>query len=250
LGFSERKSLQPRIKESFAMKLAIMQPYLFPYIGYFQLIHTVDKFVLLDDVNYIKKGWINRNRILVNGGDFLFTIPLSDASQNKWINQIWIQDDPKWREKFLKVIQSAYSKAPYFPLVFPLIEKIIGFNKLNLSAYIHNSLKILCDYLQISTPVISSSGIYENRELKGSDRILDICLKEKATEYINPSGGLDLYNREVFKKEGVHLQFLRSLPVNYPQFKNEFVPYLSVIDVLMFNDSSKSRTFLTSFELL
>lgn len=232
------------------MKLAIMQPYLFPYIGYFQLIQSVDKFVLLDDVNYIKKGWVNRNRILVNGSDYLFTIPLSEASQNKWINQISVQPDDKWKEKFLKLIQMAYSKAPFYPAVYPLIEQIILYGDLNLSSYIHHSLETICQYLEISTPIVPSSEIYGNRDLKGADRILDICLKEKAEEYINPSGGIELYDKAIFANQGIRLSFLRSGQVNYSQFRNEFVPYLSVIDLLMFNSPDQIQTFLPLFDLL
>jgi hypothetical protein len=232
------------------MKLAIMQPYLFPYIGYLQLIAEADRFVLLDDVNYINKGWINRNRILVNGKDHLFTIPLQEASQNKWINQISVQDDPKWKDKFLKLIQMAYAKAPMYKNVLPLVERIIQHPELNLSDYIRNSLEVLCAYLQIKTTLVPSSSIYENRELKGADRILDICLKEKAADYFNPSGGMELYDKETFRKAGVNLHFFRSGKVEYKQFKNEFVPYLSILDVLMFNEVEEVRSFLPAFEIL
>lgn len=232
------------------MKLAIMQPYLFPYIGYLQLMAEADRFVLLDDVNYINKGWINRNRILVNGKDHLFTVPLQEASQNKWINQISVQADPKWKDKFLKLIQMAYSKAPMYRQVFPLVEQIVHHPDLNLSTYIRHSLEVLCAYLRIETQLVASSSVYENRDLKGADRILDICLKEKASDYFNPSGGMELYDKETFRQAGVNLHFLRSGKVEYNQFKNEFVPYLSILDVLMFNEVEQVRSFLPAFEIL
>ncbi|MDR6194877.1 WbqC family protein [Siphonobacter sp. SORGH_AS_0500] len=101
------------------MTLAIMQPYLFPYIGYFQLLNAVDKFVIYDDVAFINRGWINRNSILNNGKAQLFTVPLKEASQNKLIHEISIDTDQKWRDKLLKTIQQNYKKAPHFAAVFP-----------------------------------------------------------------------------------------------------------------------------------
>lgn len=105
------------------MKIAVMQPYLFPYIGYFQLLNAVDMFVVFDDVNFIKKGWINRNNILVNRQKYLFTVPLKDASQNKLIKEVQIADDG-WQEKFLKTVAQSYKKAEFFDEAFALIEKL------------------------------------------------------------------------------------------------------------------------------
>lgn len=123
------------------MKLAIMQPYFLPYIGYFQLINAVDTFVLLDDVNYINKGWINRNQLLLNGKAHLFTLPLQKASQNKLINQLELSNETKWKDKLLKTIETAYKKAPQFHLVFPLISQILQYPESNLSLFIHHSIQ-------------------------------------------------------------------------------------------------------------
>jgi WbqC-like protein family len=232
------------------MKLAIMQPYIFPYIGYFQLIKAVDKFVLYDDVNFINRGWINRNRILVNGKDSMFTIPLKDASQNKLINEIDVNWDDNWKSKFLKTIEQSYKKASFYAEVLPIIEKSIEIDGRQFSPIIEQNLRLICEYLAIKTEIISSSSIYQNTDKKAQERILDICLQEKANHYINPIGGLELYNKDVFAKENMTMNFIKSLPVEYKQFKNEFVPWLSMIDVLMFNSKEEINRFLDNYELV
>lgn len=232
------------------MKLAIMQPYFMPYIGYFQLMNLVDKFVLYDDVAFINRGWVNRNRMLLNGKDYLFTIPLKDASQNKRICDIALADDPKWRAKLQKTIEQAYRKAPFYETVLPLTAKIINFEAANVAAFIRHSLEVLTPYMGIETELIPSSTIYENGHLKAQDRILDICRHEKATHYINPIGGMELYQKEDFADAGIRLNFIRSLPITYPQFNHEFVAWLSVLDILMFNEPASIRTMLDKYELV
>ncbi|PWK26581.1 WbqC-like protein [Arcicella aurantiaca] len=232
------------------MKLAIMQPYIFPYIGYFQLINAVDKFVIYDDVNFINRGWINRNRILVNGKDSLFTIPLKDASQNKLIDEIDVNWDAAWKNKFLKTIEQSYKKAPFYKEGLEIIEKTFNVEELNTSNVIFNNLKVICEYLDIKTELVPSSTIYQNTDLKAQERILDICLQEKANHYINPIGGLELYDKAYFESKNLKLNFIKAKPVVYSQFKNEFVPWLSMIDVLMFNSKEKIQEFLKEYELV
>lgn len=232
------------------MRIAIMQPYFLPYIGYLQLMNAVDKFVLYDDVNYINKGWINRNRLLVNGKEYLFTVPLKEASQNKLINEIELGNDPQWRGKLLKTIEQAYKKAPYYPTVLGIIEKILNLEAQTISQLIAGSLEILKQYLAIPTELVLSSTIYQNGHLKAQARILDICLQEKASQYINPIGGVELYDKAIFAKNGIQLNFIKSKPVEYQQFKNDFVPWLSVIDLMMFNDVPTIQGFLGEFELV
>ena len=232
------------------MKLAIMQPYIFPYIGYFQLIKAVDKFVLYDDVNFINRGWINRNRILVNGQDSMFTIPLKDASQNKLINEIDVNWDNNWKGKFLKTIEQAYKKAPFYENILPIIEKTIDVEEVQFSKIIENNVRLICEYLDIKTEIVSSSTIYQNTNKKAQERILDICLQEKANHYINPIGGSELYDKEDFAKENMQMNFIKSLPVEYKQFKNDFVPWLSIIDVLVFNSKEEINKFLDNYELV
>ena len=227
-----------------------MQPYIFPYVGYFQLINAVDKFVIYDDVNFINKGWINRNRILNNGKDSLFSIPLKEASQNKLINEIEVNWDGVWKSKFLKTLEQCYKKAPYYQEVLTVIEQTLNVDNEPISKVIENNLRLICHYLDIKTEIISSSAIYQNSHLKAQERILDICLQEETTQYINPIGGLELYDKDFFESKNITLNFIKSKSIEYPQFKNDFVPWLSIIDVLMFNSKDKIKEFLDNYELV
>lgn len=234
---------------SASTKVAIMQPYFFPYIGYWQLINTVDTFVIYDDVNFIKRGWVNRNNILVNNTAKLVSVPLIKASQNKLINQISVFTDDNWQEKFLRTIKLSYQKAKYFESVNSLIERIVLFNENNLAKFLTNQILEICYYLNIDTKIEVSSMKYDNQSLKAESRILDICKQEKASLYINPQGGKELYNATNFRKEGIELKFLNTGNIRYSQLKSEFVPYLSIIDVLMFNPKEKVKELLLEFNL-
>lgn len=215
-----------------------MQPYYFPYVGYFQLISAVDKFIVFDDVNYIKKGWINRNRILLNGAAYVFTLPIQKASQNRLINLIELNSQERWIKKFYLSIDHAYKHSANYSEVLSLIKEIHSFSNNNLSAFLTNSIKMICTYLDIKTEIVSSSTIYDNTGLKGQDRIIDICCKEGANIYINPIGGCDLYSCEEFRKKGIELKFLQTLEHFYYQPSGVFVPFLSIID-LLFNCRQK-----------
>ena len=227
-----------------------MQPYLFPYIGYFQLMNAVDKFVIYDDVSFINKGWINRNKILVNGEANLFTIPLKKSSQNKLIKDIEISDTGDWRMKFLKTIEVSYSKASYFRDVYPLITDIIQNTDKNISKFIFNSFKIINIYLKIETKIVESSSVYLNSELKQQERIIDICKRENAADYVNPINGTRLYSKELFLSNGIKLNFIKQKEILYKQFANSFINSLSIIDVLMFNPKSKVKECLKDYELI
>jgi hypothetical protein len=232
------------------MKLAIMQPYILPYIGYFQLINAVDKFVLFDDVNYIKKGWINRNRILLNNKEYLFTLPLEKVSQNKKINEINLLSDMGWKAKLLKTFKMAYKKAPMFETVYPLIADIISFDEFNLSIYLGNSINKICEYLNIKSCIVNSSVSYNTAEYKGQDKIIKICRQEKATEYINPAGGMNIYKYARFEEENIKLYFLKSNPIIYKQFDMDYISGLSIMDILMFNDKRQFSNFLNEYVLV
>lgn len=231
------------------MVLAIMQPYFLPYIGYFQLLNAVDKFVLYDDVNFINRGYINRNNLLVNHKASLFSIPLKDASQNRLIKDVEVSNESSWRKKLLKTVEQSYKKAPQFQQVYPLFEEIISHEPENIGALCTYSLTTICKYLNIETEIVPSSTIYNNISLKRQERILDICRQEGATHYINPQGGIELYDKETFAQHGVRLSFIKAALTPYPQFKEPFVPGLSVLDVLMFNDVTKTHTLLNQYEL-
>lgn len=232
------------------MKIAIMQPYFFPYIGYFQLIAAVDKFVIYDDVNFINRGWINRNNILVGGKPLLITLPLKEASQNKKILEVLVTNDNNSVEKLLKTIAMNYKKAPYFDQVYELIRRIFTISSISVSELNLIQIKTICNYLVMDTEIIPSSVPYSNHQLKGQERIIDICIQEKADTYINPIGGLELYERSKFEAAGIELFFIKSLPIEYRQFNHSFVPWLSIIDVLMFNDIEKVRGYLQNYELI
>lgn len=231
-------------------KVAIMQPYFLPYIGYFQLINAVDEFVIYDDVNYINKGWINRNNLLVNNKASLFSVPLKEASQNKLICDIEIIQDGKWQKKLLKTIEQSYKKAPNFNEVFHLMEEIINFEELNISTYIHHSLLKICEYLNIKTKIIESSHVFLNNQLKAQERILDICKKTEALEYINPIGGRELYDKTAFAQQNIQLQFINSHKIQYRQFSDDFVSYLSILDLLMFKNKAEIQILLNEFDLI
>ena len=232
------------------MTIAIMQPYFLPYIGYLQLMNEVDKFIFYDDVAFINRGWVNRNRILVNGKEFMLTVPLKEASQNKLISEIDLGDDPKWRQKLLQTLGQSYRKAPFYTTVYPLLEKIVNLEVRTIADLVRGSFPLINDYIGIQTELVPSSEIYHNTELRGQERILDICLREKATRYINPIGGMELYDRQRFADAGIELFFIQSKRVDYPQFRNEFVPWLSIADVLMFNDIPTVQGMLKEFELV
>ena len=232
------------------MKLAIMQPYLFPYIGYFQLINYVDKFVILDDVNYIVRGWINRNNILVNNQLCPVIVPIEKRSQNKLICKTFISSDNKWKIKLAKTIGLAYKNAPQFNQVYPIVNNIINNPEKNLSLFIVQSLRLLNQFLGINTSVINTSSIYECGHLKGQEKIINICLQEKADYFINPVGGINLYSTEKFEEQNIKLNFIKSIPFQYKQFNDEFVPFLSIIDVMMFNSPDTISEMMNSFEII
>ena len=229
------------------MKIAIMQPYLFPYIGYWQLINAVDTFVIYDDVSFIKKGYINRNAILIGGKSQQFTLELIGASQNKLINEIEIGNNSK---KILKTIGMSYKKAPYFDIVFPIIEDVINQNEKNLAKFIGYSLEIFSTYLEINTNFIYSSNIEKNNDLKAQDKIIDISKKLSATNYINAIGGQELYDKDKFQENNITLKFLDTQITEYKQFKNDFISHLSIIDIMMFNSVCEIKKILYNNTLI
>lgn len=227
-----------------------MQPYFLPYLGYYKLLNAVDKFVIYDDVNFINRGWVNRNNILVGGKEHLFTVPLQNASQNKLIHEIQLSPDANWRKKLLKTIDQSYRKAPHFDTAFPLLEDIINDPAEDVAAYCRQSLVKTAKYLKIDTEIVPTSRQYGNSALKAQERILDICKLEGADHYINPINGQELYDKTLFKNEGIRLSFIKRKSQAYRQFKNEFVPWLSVTDALMFNSVAEMQEVLQVFELI
>lgn len=232
--------------------LGIMQPYCFPYIGYLQLVRRVDTFVFLDDVHFIKKGWIHRNQLGQNGKPILFSIPLREASQNKLILDISVDSTfPQWREKFFKTIEQTYKKTPQFDVVFPWVKAVfLRSDEPRITDLAFWSVESTCNYLGISTRLVPSSAVYGREDLKGQDRILAICQSEQAKHYINPIGGQALYDPAVFHDVGIQLSFLQAQLASYPQGKEPFVPWLSILDVLFWNDIPSIHKLLDQYDLV
>ncbi len=254
------------------MKLAIMQPYFFPYLGYFQLINAVDEYILYDNLNFIKDAWMNRNKFLLkNGESSNMVVPLKQKSSFKKIYEIEIFDDFKWKKKILNSIFLNYKKTKYFEDVFPLIEEVVNFPTNKLTELNFQSIKCVCDYLDIQTKIsvdcskynyiedkLNKNVIQENDfpNLKLNDnpqkvvRVLEICKIENADEFINAIGGIDLYPRKVFLENGIDIKFIKSKDIMYNQFGKDFVPNLSIIDVMMFNSIEETKSLLDKYELV
>tara|TARA_B100000795_G_scaffold268331_1_gene255098 strand:- start:1761 stop:2450 length:690 start_codon:yes stop_codon:yes gene_type:complete len=229
------------------MRLAVMQPYFFPYIGYWQLINAVDIFVIYDDVNFIKSGYINRNNIFQNGTSQLITLELLSSSSFKKINEINISNNSK---KLLKNINQNYSKAPFFKDVFPMIEEILNNEQKDLAKFLGSSLIKISKYLNIDTKFIYSSDLKNNKLLMAQERLIEISKILKATDYINAIGGIDLYDKDIFSQNKINLSFLKTHEISYKQFNYKFVQNLSIIDIIMFNGVDEIKKMLDEYELL
>lgn len=249
-----------------------MQPYFFPYIGYFQAINSVDEYILYDNLNFIKDAWMNRNKCLLkNGESFNMTVPLKQKSSFKKIYEIEIFDDFKWKKKLLNSIFLNYKKAKYFEDVYPLVEKVVNYPTNKLTELNFQSIKCVCDYLDIQTKITVDCSKYNDIEnklhktdidendfpnLKLNDsptkvvRVLEICRIENVDEYINAIGGINLYPKEVFSENGITIKFIKTKDIKYNQFDKDFVPNLSIIDVIMFNSIEETKLLLDEFELV
>ncbi len=227
-----------------------MQPYLFPYIGYFQLLAAVDEFVVYDNIQYTKKGWINRNRFLQNGKDVMFSVPLAKDSDYLDVRDRRIADayEPA---SLLGRFAGAYAKAPHYAEVRPLLEDVFAQDERNLFAFLHHGLVRTAAHLGVTTTIRVSSTVAVDHGLSGQDKVLALCSALGATTYVNAIGGVELYSRSDFAARGVELRFLQPLPVEYEQLGQPFVPWLSIIDVLMFNPLDTVRGWLQSgYELV
>lgn len=226
-----------------------MQPYFMPYIGYFQLIAAVDVFVVYDNIKYTKKGWINRNRMLLNDSDALFSLPLSAGTDTSNVVERKLAEsfDPK---KLLNQFRGAYGRAPYVADTFPLLHRIVSFEDRNLFRFIHHSIVQICAHLGINTEIRVSSSVAINHQLQSSEKVYALCQAVGADTYINPTGGTTLYDKRDFADRGIDLLFLKSRQIEYAQFGAPFVPWLSIVDLLMFNPLDRLAQMITDgFEL-
>lgn len=233
------------------MALGIMQPYFFPYIGYWQLLHAVDTFAVYDNIEYTKDSWIRRNRILVNGQDHMFTIPVEKASDYLDIVERRVKNDGgEAKGKLLRQIEAAYKKAPYFDAAYPLVSECVRFDNDNLFRYVFHSLQAVCKYLSIDTRLVVTSDIDMDHSLKGKHRVMATCEALGETRYINAIGGRALYDKAEFAARNIELRFLQTGDVRYRQFSDAFVPSLSIIDVMMFNSPETVSEMLDMYELV
>ena len=232
------------------MRVGIMQPYFLPYAGYYQLIASVDQFVIYDNIKYTKKGWINRNRFLQNDNDAIFTLPLKKDSDSLDICQRKLIDDFD-KEKLLRTFAGAYRGASYFEQTFRLLSQIVHFEDKNLFNFIRYSLEETCRYLGITTKIIVSSSIEIDHKLQAQEKVLALCTALGAKEYINAIGGVDLYSKDCFQDQGIQLRFIQSRMPAYKQFGGDFVPSLSIIDMMMFNSiGNLSDSLKVCYELI
>lgn len=230
--------------------IAVMQPYFFPYIGYFQLLSQADIFVIYDDVHFIKQGWINRNRILINSEPKYLTIPCRGISSHKKINEIKHALDKREKSRLLKKVCLAYKSAPFFEHIFPLFKRVLNSDTESIAKLAASSIIETCSYINIPVVLRVSSESYASGSEDRVERLIDICVRENCNIYLNSSGGMQLYDKDYFASRGIELKFVEPTVVSYRQFGEAFVPRLSILDVLMFNSPDAVRHMLREYCLL
>lgn len=231
------------------MTLGVFQPYFLPYIGYWQLMAAVDRFVIYDNIEYTKKSWINRNRFLQNGEAAYFTVPLKKGSDFLMVAERQLADEFD-REKLVRTLWASYRKAPHFAAVAPVIERIIQAPLDNLYEYVHHSLVEIARYLEIATPLVVSSTIAIDHSLRSEQKVIALCQAMGADRYVNPVGGRGLYTAQTFAAQSIQLAFMEPRPISYPQFGDPFVANLSILDVLMFNSQPAVRALLREADVV
>lgn len=218
-----------------AVSVAIMQPYFLPYIGYWQLMCNVDVFVIYDDIEFTKKGWVNRNRFLLNGHPETFSLPIKkdsdflDVCERQLSESFGIE-----KNKLIRRLEAAYRKAPNYQEGKALLLDIFACEEKNLFHFLYQSIELVRARLGINNRLVVSSTLGIPRQLKGQDRVIATCKVLGATDYINPIGGVGLYDAQAFHASGIRLCFQQVRPVVFQQFQNQFVPNLSIIDNIMF----------------
>lgn len=226
------------------MNVAIMQPYLFPWIGYFQLIYQSDIFVLYDDACFIKQGYINRNSILCNGQAQRFTVPVPGASSYKRINELCFSDQVG---KIVKTVGQCYSKAPYFQDVMPLVEAVLFHQQRDITACCQRAIESIFGYLGMERKIIRSAELDYDRTENAENKVIGMCKALKGDMYVNSTGGRHLYRADSFAAQGITLRFLQANNTEYAQGEHNFVPYLSIIDVLMHCEPDQIKQALKNY---
>lgn len=239
------------MEEDKHMKLAIMQPYLFPYIGYFSLISNTDYFIFFDTPQYIRKGWINRNRILgANGETTYFTVPIQKADRNTPIDKTVISYNSDWKMKILGQL-NIYKKAPNYNKVINLVEDVFSIDTIWISDLAIRSIVKTCEYLGIDMQYdIFSKMNLKLPQIKEPDEWALYITKELGySTYVNPPGGMSFFNREKYRKSDIDLQFLLQEIIPYRQNRENFMPALSIIDIMMFCSCSEICEMLCKYKI-
>lgn len=235
------------------MKIAIMQPYFMPYIGYFSLIKHSDQFILFDTPQFIRHGWIERNRILKPNGEPLYIkVPLKKSPRETEINKLVINNSENWQNKIIAQLVPYKKKAPNYWKVIALLNEIFEFETESIVELNYHSLLKICEYLSIPTPInIWSKMNVKIEEVNAPDEWgLNICKALKADVYYNPIGGTSFFDRTKYKSAGIELRFMETEPIIYKQLSNEFMPFLSIIDVIMFCDTEEINSMIDSYKLI
>ncbi|TWU05756.1 WbqC family protein [Stieleria varia] len=227
------------------MRIAAMQPYFLPYLGYFSLIAATDRFVVFDPVQYIRHGWINRNRILhpTSGEPQFITVPVAKHCRSTPIRDIQISDQTDWRSKILGQVAHYRRRAPFFDQAMTVLRDCLGCPATSIVELNVHSLHVVCDALQISfQPIAFNELLPEMSEAEHPGRwAVEISKAMGASEYINPVNGRDIFHAAEFAAAGVRLTFLSNDLAPYSQFNESFSPALSILDVLMFNGLKVTR---------
>lgn len=228
------------------MKIALMQPYFVPYLGYFQLMGAVDLFVIHDDVEFSKGGWINRNRILISGEPKFLTIPLQRMSDYALINQREIASSYDCK-KSIRALEAAYGKAPHWRSLAREVSEIVCPETRSLVDHNVGGLEVIKRMLNQTTPLVTSSEVLPDANSSGTRKVIDVCRVLGASEYVNPVGGINLYSPKEFLEQGIKLTFLQSRLSKYAQGHNqEFVPALSVLDSLAWVGTTETSFLVQS----
>ena len=235
-------------------KVGIMQPYLFPYLGYFQLIQATDKWVVFDDIQFSKKSWVNRNRILhpEESKEWqFFTLPLSKYSLGTNINELRINSKIKWKEQFFGKLTHYKNKAPFYNETIAFLQATLSFETESVSDFIAHCLNETCNYLSIPySPIIfSSMSMSKNNIYDSGDWALQISKYLGASEYINPVAGEKIFNVNKFNDHKIKLTLLTSDLKNYSQKRKDFCSSLSIIDIMMWNNLADIKHMLSLYSL-
>jgi len=236
------------------MKLAIMQPYFFPYLGYFSLIKNTDKFILLDSVQFIYHGWVERNRILKQNNGWLYIkVPLIRHSQKTLIKDIKIDNGQNWKQKIFSQLHHYKKISPFYFKVMKIVEKIFEKDYNDIVSLNKETIIVICKYLDIDReiPIFSKMNLSIEIPKAADEWALNICNSlSNISEYWNPPGGQSFFDISKYEKAGIKLKFHKIILNPYEQKREIFEPGLSIIDALMFNSPEKVNRILEQYELI